>query len=258
MTSTVITRATACPGVPTSNHTAAVSAAAARAYQNSQPEARSARRWAREEEFCASSTSLLMPASVVSSPRAVTSTRKPESVATVPATTASPSLRRTVADSPVIIDSSMLAEPWTTRPSAGRDAPGRTTTTSPRRSSSGLIFSTSAPTTRSASSGSSAARESNAELVCDSERISIQWPSSMITISSASSHQYSSSGLIQPKVAAQEERKATVIASATNSIMPGRRCVISAHAPSRKGRPPQKYMTLPRIGETHRPAPLTS
>ena len=42
---------------------------------------------------------------------------------------------------------------------------------------------------RSASSGNSAASESSAEVVWASERISIQWPRSMMTISSASSHQ---------------------------------------------------------------------
>ena len=62
----------------------------------------------------------------------------PESVATVPATTASPSSRvERCCDSPVIIDSSMLAAPDTTRPSAGTRPPGRTTTTSPTRRSAG-------------------------------------------------------------------------------------------------------------------------
>ena len=72
-----------------------------------------------------------MPANAVSSPTAVISTRIDESVAIVPATTIAPSLRVTVCDSPVIIDSSMLEEPETTRPSAGTRPPGRTTTTSP-------------------------------------------------------------------------------------------------------------------------------
>ena len=94
----------------------------------------------------------------------------------------------------MIIDSSMSAAPETIRPSAGTRPPGpddhdvarpevgrRDTTTDP------------SPSTRSASSGSSAASESSAEVVWASERISIQCPSSMITISSASSHQKSSS-----------------------------------------------------------------
>ncbi len=57
------------------------------ANQNSQPAALSASRCARDDEFCASVTSRRIPASVVSSPTAVTATRSPESVATVPATT---------------------------------------------------------------------------------------------------------------------------------------------------------------------------
>ena len=73
----------------------AVMIAAPRANQNSQPAALSASRCARDEEFCASVTSRWMPASAVSSPTALTLTRRPESVATVPATTRSPTPRRT-------------------------------------------------------------------------------------------------------------------------------------------------------------------
>ena len=68
-------------------HTTAVTMAELSANQNSQPAALSASRCARDDEFCASVTSRWMPASAVSSPTAVTSTRRPESVATVPATT---------------------------------------------------------------------------------------------------------------------------------------------------------------------------
>ena len=174
MTRTVMTRTTDCSGVPTVSHTIAVRTAVPRANQNSRAAALSATRCARDEEFWASSTSFWIPARAVSSPIALMRTRIPESVATVPATTVSPSPRRTVRDSPVIIDSSMLADPSRTTPSAGMLPPGRTITTSSTRSSSGETVSTSSPTTRSASSGSSAARESSAELVWASERISTQ------------------------------------------------------------------------------------
>ncbi len=91
MTSTVIARTTeASGGSPTIVHAAAVIAAVIRANQNSQPAALSARRWAREDEFCASVTRRWIPARAVSSPVAVISTRSPESVATVPAVTGSP------------------------------------------------------------------------------------------------------------------------------------------------------------------------
>ena len=143
-----------------------------------------------------------MPARAVSSPTAPTRTRIAVSVATVPATTCAPGPRATVDDSPVIIDSSIAAVPSITSPSAGTRPPGRTMTTSPTASSDGETVSVVdvpfAPswvepfeTTRSASSGSSAASASSALEACMIERISIQWPSSMITMRSASSHQKS-------------------------------------------------------------------
>ena len=115
----------------------------------------------------------------------------------------------------------------------------------------------SSPSMRSASSGSSAARESSAEEVCARERISIQWPSSMITISSASSHQNSSSWWSRPRVAPQEDRNATVMPRLISSIIPGARERSSESPPVRKGRPPHAYMTVPRIGAIQ-PRPGTS
>ena len=130
-------RSSAPPGWPSASHTTTVTTAAPRAYQNSQPAALSASRWVVEEDACASATSLRMPAKVVSSPTAVTLTRTPESVAMVPATTRSPEPRWTGTDSPVTIDSSKAAVPSTMTPSAGTEAPGRTTTTSSRRRPAG-------------------------------------------------------------------------------------------------------------------------
>ena len=191
-----------------------------------------------------------MPASVVSSPVAVISTRSPESVATVPAVTWSPLPRVTVRDSPVTIDSSMDARPSTIRPSAGTLPPGRTITMSPTRRSTGETTTTCPSSTRSASSGRSAASESRAEVVCASDRISIQCPSSMITMRSASSHQKSSSWCRTPRLAPHDARNATVIASPMSSIMPGLRERISLTAPVRKGLPPHTYITVPSTGET--------
>ncbi len=122
---------------------------------------------------------------------------------------------------------------------------------SPTRRSPGGTATTSSPSTRSASSGSRAASESSAEVVRASERISTQWPSSMMTMRSASSHQNSSSCEASPSVAAQEARNATVIASPMSSIMPGLRSLISLTAPARNGRPPHRYMTVPRAGAIH-------
>ncbi len=239
ITSTVITRITACSGWPMRVHASPVSAAAPSANQNSHAAARSASRCALELDACACATSLRIPASVVSSPVAVTSTRNPESVLTVPAVTESPRPRRTVRDSPVTIDSSSSASPSVILPSAGMLPPGRTSTTSPTTRSAGGTFSTASPRTTSAVSGSSAARESSAFVVWARDRISSQWPSSMITISSASSHQNSSEWSSTPRVAPQLARKATVIANPINSIIPGRRARSSLTAPLRNGEPPQ-------------------
>ncbi len=254
ITSTVMVRITASSGCPIKPHTTAVTIAAPRANQNSQAAALSASRCARDDEFWASVTSRWMPASAVSSPTAVTLTRSPESVATVPATTVSPMLRRTGSDSPVTMDSSISAAPSTMTPSAGTLPPGRTITTSSTRSSDGATVSVllpASPTTRSASSGRSAANESSADVVCASDRISIQWPSSMITISSASSHQKSRLCGSTPRLAPHDATNATVMARPISSIIPGARERISLIAPVRNGRPPQRYITVPSSGDTH-------
>ena len=92
------------------------------------------------------------------------------------------------------------------------------------------------PVTRSASSGSSAASASRALEAWPRARISSQWPSSMITISRASSHQNSRSKA--PNTVATLAPKATRMAREISSIMPGWRLRSSARPPSRNGRPP--------------------
>ena len=134
-----------------------------------------------------------MPESAVSSPTAVTRTRRLPPAATVPATTLSPAALATGTDSPVIIDSSTSAVPSTMTPSAGTRAPGRTSTTSSTASSASGTSSVPSSVTRSAVSGSSSARALSAPCAWAIERISIQWPSSMMTMSVESSHQISTS-----------------------------------------------------------------
>ena len=227
-------------GVPTIVQTTAVITAAPRANQNSSAAARSARRCARVDDDCACSTRRRMPARAVSSPISVTSRVRGRSVATVPATTRSPSPRDTGVDSPVTMDSSTSAWPSMTRPSAGMRPPGRTTTRSPTLSSEGATVRVEPSSwSSSASSGSSAASSSRALEVRAREAISTQWPSSMMTTSMASSHQNSSCGSSRPRWLPHEARKATVMPRAIRVIMPGLRCLISSTAPVRNGRPVQ-------------------
>jgi hypothetical protein len=121
----------------------------------------------------------------------------------------------------VIIDSSNSADPSTICPSAGTRDPERTRTVSPTASSAMGTVTVSPSMTFSASSGSSAARASNAEDAAPRARISIQWPSSMMVTSRASSHQKSRSNPPIPRVVTQEATKATVMASEISSIIPG-------------------------------------
>ena len=103
--------------------------------------------------------------------------------------------------------------------------------------------------TRSASSGSRAARASRAPEAWPRARISSQWPNSMITISSESSHQNSRSKT--PNRVATLAPKATRMAREMSSIMPGWRLRSSARPPSRNGRPPYRKTTVPSTGATH-------
>ncbi len=88
-------------------------------------------------------------------------------------------------------------------------------------------------------------------MVCARDRISIQWPSSMITISRASSHQKSRLCGSTPRLAPHDEMNATVMARPISNIIPGVRERISLIAPVRNGRPPQRYITVPSTGDTH-------
>ena len=92
------------------------------------------------------------------------------------------------------------------------------------------------PSTRSAVSGRSAARASRALDAWPIAFISCQWPSSITSISSTSSHQKSRSSTSASL--ARLEAKATVIAREIRSIMPGVRSRSSFQPPFRKGEPP--------------------
>ena len=129
-----------------------------------------------------SATSRWIPASAVDSPTAVTRTRTPEWSRPCLRRPARPNLRHCCRLA-VIIDSSKLASPSTISPSAGTDARGRTTTTSPSRRCR-CDAHRRLPSTRSAVSGRRAASESRADVVWAIERISIQWPRSMMTMRS--------------------------------------------------------------------------
>jgi hypothetical protein len=223
-------------GTATSQATS-VTTAEASATEVSRRAARSARCCVRERDDCASATSRMMPESLVSSPLAVTSTRSDPSPLTVPATTASPSPRSTGRDSPVTAASSSVLAPERITPSTGTLSPGRTRTRSPSRSSLVAHALLAAVDEARGGVGQQLRELTSAPLAWSMERISIQWPSSMIVTSVASSHQ-SATASMRPASTTIENPKATEIASAISVIIPGRRSRSSDHAPRRNTRPP--------------------
>ncbi len=107
---------------------------------------------------------------------------------TEPPTASSPSVFSTGSTSPVSMDSSTLVRPSTITPSMGTLSPGRTRTRSPFRMSVTDTSSVSPfSVTREAVSGISLTRASSAPDAPMTDRISIQWPSSMTSIRVASS-----------------------------------------------------------------------
>src|SRR5574338_378792 len=162
-------------------------------HDRQQQPARSAMACPRLRERCACSTSRMIPASMVRSPVPVTSTRSEPAPFVVPAITVSPSCLSSRRDSPVIMDSFTALVPDRTTPSAATLAPGRMRMRSPACSAvSGTSSKRSPPlppTTRVAMSGSSLTSSASAPCAWVTERISIQWPSSMMVTSVASSSQ---------------------------------------------------------------------
>ena len=111
----------------------------------------------------------------------------------MPAITLSPCPFPTGALSPVIIDSFTALAPASTTPSAATRPPGRTSTRSPSRSSptgtSSVSVPVRSPAMRVATAGSSLASSQSAPWACEIDRISSQWPRSMIVTRVASSSQ---------------------------------------------------------------------
>jgi hypothetical protein len=81
------------------------------------------------------------------------------------------------------------------------------------------------------------------------ERISIQWPSSMMVTSVASSSQRGIPG--NPNVTATLNTIATEMASAISVIIPGRRSRSSLIAPLMNGVPPYKNTAVPNTAGIH-------
>ena len=178
----------------------------------------------------------MIPDSAVSSPVAVTRIRRLPPSATVPAMTAPPGSLATGRLSPVIMDSSTSAVPSATTPSAGTRPPGRMSSTSPTRRPATGTVSVPSSVTRSAVSGNRAASALRAPWAWAIERISSQWPSSMMVISVASSHQISTEN--SPRDPATLVMKATLIASEISVIMPGCLSRSSSRPPRRNTNPP--------------------
>ena len=222
---------------PRNCHTTSVTAPATMATPVRVRAARSARCWALDFDLCASATSRMIPESFVFSPVPVTWMRREPPPLIVAAMTSSPSCFFTGLDSPVIMASLRSLVPFWTRPSAGTLSPGRTSTMSPSRSSLTGTVSSPCSETRVAVSGSSFASSWSAPWACEIERISIQWPSSMMVTNVASSHQMASARM-PPSWTTHEKTKATEMAREIRVIIPGSRARSSLLAPFRKTRPP--------------------
>ena len=178
----------------------------------------------------------MMPESFVLSPTPLTSTRSVPSPLTVPAMTSSSSPLPTGSDSPVIIDSLRLLFPSRIRPSTGMRSPGRTRIRSPSDSSSTPTSLFSPSTISVALSGKSLASSFSAPWALEIERISIQWPSSIIVTRVANSHQRGEAS--NPSSTATLKTNATVMASEIRVIIPGIRSLISPQPLFKKTSPP--------------------
>jgi hypothetical protein len=105
------------------------------------------------------------------------------------------------------------------------------------------------PTTRKAVSGRSFANSFSAPCACAIERISIQWPRSMIVTSVDNSSHSGMPGY--PSATAALKRNATEMARAMRVIIPGRRSRSSRIAPWTNTKPPYRKTAVPKTGEIH-------
>ena len=127
----------------------------------------------------ASSTSRMMPASVVSSPtRSARMVNHPVRFTVAPVT-ASPGRLSTGTLSPVITDSSTVPEPSSRVPSTGTPSPARTASTSPARTASTATRSSRPSTSRVASFGARSTSLAMASVVLPFARASKYLPSVM-------------------------------------------------------------------------------
>ncbi len=185
---TVTERSTANPTpLPNRDQATKVITPAVTATTTSSMAARSARSWVRERLSCAFLTTSITWLRYVSLPVRRISTTSEPSLLTEPPMTSSPALLATGIDSPVSRDSSTCDEPSRTSPSAGTFSPGLTRTRLPTPSS--LTFTSLVPpsTTTWAMAGMTLASSSSALDAPITERISTMCPSSMMSISVASS-----------------------------------------------------------------------
>ena len=214
--------------------------------------ARSARRCARDEEFCAS-----VDQALDAGQRGVVADRghlEPGARSRSPRCRRRHCRRRCARDgrdSPVTIDSSTSAAPSTIRPSAGTLPPGRTSTTSSTRSSAGATVTARAIAVDALGLVGQQCRERvqrrrrlrqrpHLDPVAEQHDHDEQreFPPEVELVSST------------PRLAPHEETNATVIAKPISSIIPGARERISLTAPVRNGRPPHRYITVPINGDT--------
>ncbi len=132
-TATAVISAATIPA-PASSQPARVAAATARMTGTNTAEIRSASRCVFDFSFWAASTSAMIWPSTVSAPVRATRSTSGARPFTVPPVSSSPGRLSRGSGSPVSIDSSTLAAPSASSPSAGMASPGRTRATSPARS----------------------------------------------------------------------------------------------------------------------------
>ena len=190
-TDTAFTKAWAKRGSgPSASQPMNVAAATAITAGTNQAATRSASRWMGARLRCASETRRTICASRVPSPTRSARMRKVPLRLTVPPVILLPGIFSTGNDSPVIIDSSTLADPSRTTPSTGTLSPGRTRSTSPGcTSSSGTSRSSSLSTLR-AVFGARPSSARSALRVRARARSSSTWPSSTSVTMAAAGSKY--------------------------------------------------------------------
>lgn len=143
-----------------------------------------------------------------------------------------------------------LLSPLSITPSAGTFSPGLTRMRAPLFNSAKGTSRTVSFSITCASAGIKLTSNCKALDAPSTERISIQCPSSMITISVTSSQKKSLPS--NPNTTAELYAYATEMATAIRVIMPGAAERISFAAPVKKGQPPWKYATVDNPKSTYK------